>query len=342
MNFLDFKNLHLKYIERYIEKIFDEKKNTQFEEIEELIEEIKCFTLRPGKRIRPLLFLLGYEAYKKDETISKEDLYYIAATIEIMHSFLLIHDDIMDRATIRRGAPALHVLLKEKYKDLVNNDRVGEDLAVVLGDLMAFFVLETLSKLQIPNFRYFLSVFSKCYINTAYGQILDTLYSLRKGKIRKNVSFEISKLKTSYYTFYFPFYLGYILTDFSNSEEEEIIREAIVPAGIAFQIRDDIISTFDKNSGKPNTTDLLEGKFTTLIELGDFDESFFKVLSKKEKNESDLDFLLRSIKSRGSIEKARNLMNAYFEESLTNLERLSISNQYKRVLKGLIEELRKI
>ncbi|SHH18789.1 polyprenyl synthetase family protein [Thermosipho atlanticus] len=343
MDFVEFKKLHLEKIDFYLNKIFEEKKLTLNKELSELIEEVKNFSLRPGKRIRPLLFILGYEAYKENEELTEEQLYSIAASLEIMHAFLLIHDDIMDRATMRRGAPTLHLSLNAKYMNIVNNKKIGEDLSIVLGDLLFFYVLNVISKINIPNFRDFLEAFSECYISTAYGQLLDSLYSLRKKQRIKGMSFEIAKLKTAYYSFYYPFYLGYLATNSaSNLEEIETIKKAIIPAGIAFQIRDDIISVFDKSSGKTNTADIMEGKYTSLIDLGDYDKSFFSIFIKSEKTSEEIQFLIESIKKSKAYDRALEKMNKLFDESLEKIEDLKIDEEYKQLLREIINTLRSI
>lgn len=342
MSFEKFKEMHLEKINSHIQRIFDEQLRNIDVEIKDLIVKTKSFALRPGKRIRPLLFILGYEAYKEKNVIPYDDLYLIAASLEIMHAFLLIHDDIMDRSTLRRGKPTLHVLLNEEYSKFVNNEKIGEDLSIVLGDILIFYVLKTLSSIKIPNFQLFLNEFSECYINTAYGQILDSLYSSRKEYPPKNISFKIAELKTAYYSFYYPFYLGYLISNASIQNEKEKIRNAIIPAGIAFQIRDDIVSTFDEKSGKTHTSDLKEGKFTSLIDLGEFDENFYSLLKKKDKNEKELNILINLLRKSGAIEKAIEKMNSLFAESLSNVEFLGMKSEYKKLIKNMIESLRSI
>jgi geranylgeranyl diphosphate synthase type I len=342
MIFEKFKKMHLEKINTHIQRIFDDQLKNIDEELKDLVVKTKSFTLRPGKRIRPLLFILGYEAYKERDVISYDDLYLIAASLEIMHAFLLIHDDIMDRSSLRRGKPTLHVLLNKKYLKFVNNDKIGEDLSIVLGDLLFFYIIKTLSSIKIPNFQKFLNEFSECYINTAYGQLLDSLYSSRKEFPQKNISFRIAELKTAYYTFFYPFYLGYLVSNNLIQNEKEKIKNAIIPAGIAFQIRDDIVSTFDEKSGKTHTSDLKEGKFTSLIDLGNFDEDFYSLLKKKDKNAKELNVLINLIKKSGAMEKAKEKMDSLFAESLSNIEFLSIKSEYKKLIKDMIEGLRSI
>lgn len=308
MIFEEFRIKHVKKIDEAIGKVIDE--NSLNSPVGNLVEELKKFCLRPGKRIRPLLFILGVEGFggKVDETV-----YKIAATIEIMHSFLLIHDDIMDQSELRRGQPSMHNLLANKFKDRSFNPKIGEDLALVLGDILFFIGLRVLSRLNIPYF--FLEKFSECYINTGYGQILDVIYSMNRNYVRsEKISLEISKLKTAYYTFFYPFYLGTVFT--GGNVGRKLIEDIMIPAGIAFQIRDDIISTFDEKSGKSNLSDILEGKVTALIDFGEYDEKFFEIYFKPEKTIEEINYIIECMKKSGAIESAKKVMEELIKKSI--------------------------
>ncbi|ANQ54269.1 polyprenyl synthetase family protein [Thermosipho sp. 1070] len=334
MDFEVFRKVHVKYIEKNIEEVIDENKLTNSQDY--LVDELKLFCLRSGKRIRPLLFLLGAESFgaKIDERI-----YKVSAVIEVMHSFLLIHDDIMDQSDKRRGLPSMHSLLYEKFKDLNFNPKIGENLALVLGDVLFFIALRALSKLELPNG--FLKDFSECYINTGYGQILDVIYSMNKKYKEifeeKKISLEISKLKTAYYTFFYPFYLGALFG--KRNVPRGDLEGVLIPAGIAFQIRDDILSTFDENSGKSNLSDILEGKVTALIDFGKYDDNFFEMYFKPRKTDKEIGFIIDTIRKSGAVESAKIVMNELFELSLKNLEKIDIKN--KEVLMDLILRLRR-
>jgi geranylgeranyl diphosphate synthase type I len=336
MDFNEFKKMHQKKVEEYIEKVILENKVNPPKQIESLIRTLIEYCLRPGKRIRPLLFLLGATSYAKKE-LDYEKLYRIAAVIEIMHCFLLIHDDIMDRSDLRRGLPSLHVVFYEEFKEKNNNEKIGEDLALVFGDILFFIAIRQLSKLNLSS--KFLEEFSNCYINTGYGQTLDVLYSLGKYKPDEDkISVEIARLKTAYYTFFYPFYLGVLLSN--ENIDKKKIEDAIIPAGIAFQIRDDIISTFDEKSGKSNVTDILEGKLTALIDFGEYDEKFFEVYSKQEKSSEEIQYILDQILKSGAIKKAKNAMYTLFEESISKIRKLDLNDTSKDILIDLISRLR--
>ncbi|QTA37332.1 polyprenyl synthetase family protein [Thermosipho ferrireducens] len=332
-------------IDQKIQKIMDDGINeAYFEELKEILEYLKSFVLRPGKRIRPLLVILGYYGYS-DKNLEEDVILTVAAGIEIMHAFLLIHDDIMDRALERRGAPAMHILLQKRFENLVNNDRIGEDLAIVLGDIAMFYVIKSLASLDIPDKNIFMKRFSDCYIKTAYGQILDSLYTLRNNISEKDVGIfeQIAKYKTAYYTFFYPLVIGLILSGKYTEEEEKKLEKAIIPAGIAFQIRDDIISSFDENSGKSSDTDFLEGKFTSLIELAikKVDRSFFEILSKPQKSYEDVTLLKEKIIYSGAIQKAKEVISYLCGVSLENLKYINMKHEYREILEELVSAIQR-
>lgn len=76
-----------------------------------LYESIREFSLRKGKRIRPLLLILSYQGYSSKTKKISPSIYNASTCIELLHNFMLIHDDIIDRSDLRRGKPTLHKLL---------------------------------------------------------------------------------------------------------------------------------------------------------------------------------------------------------------------------------------
>ncbi|MEN3042394.1 MAG: polyprenyl synthetase family protein, partial [Fervidobacterium sp.] len=100
-------------------------------EIKPAAVEFQKFVLRPGKRIRPLLLLLSYTGYNGERT---DDAFLLSCLVELMHSFLLIHDDIIDNSDLRRGEPTLHKV----YEKLYDSPKLGTDVAIVMGDIVAF------------------------------------------------------------------------------------------------------------------------------------------------------------------------------------------------------------
>src|SRR4030042_4986817 len=130
--FIDFSGRYIPDIDAAIIDFFEKKimaadpgyMNDMFSSLSE-------YCTRKGKRLRPLVMLAAYCAYSGKKRPAR-DIVNIAAVIEIMHSFLLIQDDIIDKAVIRRGGKSLHVLMGEKYGTMSHNDNAGSDLSLIL------------------------------------------------------------------------------------------------------------------------------------------------------------------------------------------------------------------
>src|SRR5258708_5252459 len=176
-----------------------------------------------GKRIRGVLCKLGYEigSSKLNQEIIK-----VAAALEIMHTAILIHDDIVDKSPKRRGKQSL-------YK------KVGIDQAMALGDLGFFLAIKIISESNFSEERKnkALKLFSKTMFDTAIGQVMD----IQK---RKKDEIIIAKLKTTWYTISGPLKLGAVLAEGSLSLLQKL-GEFGDNLGIVFQIRDDILDRDD-------------------------------------------------------------------------------------------------
>ncbi|MCX7653265.1 MAG: polyprenyl synthetase family protein [Fervidobacterium sp.] len=330
----------------YIQKIDEEMSRLCAElisltpnEIKPAVVEFQKFVLRPGKRIRPLLLLLSYTGYNGERI---DDAFLLACLVELMHSFLLIHDDIIDKSDLRRGEPTLHKV----YEKLYDSPKLGTDVAIVIGDIVAFFVFGMISKLGLKEatLKRLISDFSKCYINTGFGQLLDVLSANRISVygLSTNIPEKISELKTAYYTFVYPMLFGYLLTEKEdNSELEKIITTGKL-AGIAFQYKDDIIGVFGGDAKTLN--DLSEGKFTLLVKrtyelLSDDKKEIFKEkISKPNKSLEDLEFLKNLIVTSKAVESVKECINQLKEESIKTLDLLSIKQPEKGYLKELFSK----
>ena len=100
-----------------------------------LYESIREFSLRKGKRIRPLLLILSYMGYSDKNKRISSSLYRASTCIELLHNFMLIHDDIIDRSSLRRGKPTLHKLLGKTVK-ATDREKLGYDLGIIAGDIV--------------------------------------------------------------------------------------------------------------------------------------------------------------------------------------------------------------
>lgn len=213
------------------------------------------YSLRPAKRVRPALVVLGYCLERGTLTVPP-GLWQFAAGLELLHTFLLIHDDVADQAELRRGGPALHRLL--------GHGRAGEDLAVVVGDHLFSRSLEAMLSTELRGAaeatRYYLGV---CR-HTAVGQYLDlSLAHAPLSEVRLHHALRVAHLKTARYGFCAPLVCGAMLAG-AGAELREALERVGRHTGLAFQLRDDLLGLFgdERVAGKPADGDFVQGKRT--------------------------------------------------------------------------------
>src|ERR1700748_1564953 len=132
-----------------------------------------------GKRLRPGLCLMGSELFGPIE----EDAWQLATALELFHNFTLIHDDIMDRAPLRRGMQTVH----EKY---------GSSTAILTGDVMMVVGYEYISNIQSPHIRKILQLYNQTAIKVCEGQQLDMDYESQQ-QVTMEEYLRMIELKTS-------------------------------------------------------------------------------------------------------------------------------------------------
>jgi len=217
---------------------------------------VRELALRPAKRVRPLLVALGWTLARPTGSSSSipPAVTQFGAGLELLHTFMLIHDDVADRACSRRGGPALHRLL--------GSGRRGEDLAIVAGDHLYARALEAMFTTRAGRaaeaVRYVLEV---CR-HTAAGQYLDlVLAHAPLGEVTLFRTLKVAELKTARYGFVAPLVCGAMLGD-ASEERIEVLKRVGRHAGLAFQLRDDLIGLVgeDAVAGKSGGADYLEGK----------------------------------------------------------------------------------
>lgn len=211
-------------------------------------EVVNEFALRPAKRVRPTLLAAGFALARGH--VDVEALVDFGVGLELLHAFMLVHDDVADRATVRRGGPALHVALGD------------ESLAVVAGDHLYARSIEAM--LAAPGStratRYMLEV---CR-HTAAGQHLDLVLARTPlPEVRLGSTLKVAQLKTARYGFVAPLVCGAMLGGGKEPLVKALERVGR-SAGLAFQLRDDVLGLFgdDAVAGKAGGGDFLEGKRT--------------------------------------------------------------------------------
>lgn len=288
-------------VEKELNEFFNEKrKDAGFNpKVLEILDMIAEYTMRGGKRLRPLLMIVGYRLYGgKDEV----EVIKASCSIELIQSYLLIHDDIIDDSDLRRKKPTVHKIYEKNYGD----KKFGQNMAIIAGDLASVYAEEIFDKVKIDEKLKYRALLRMASIveTTGYGQVLDVLSSKMEDFGERDLLL-LHEYKTAKYTIEGPLILGAILagkTDFS------LITNYAIPVGIAFQLQDDILGLFgtEETIGKPLTSDLEEGKKTLLVLKAMEDERYRdvikSVLGKKNVGIEELEKVREIVRETGALE----------------------------------------
>lgn len=244
-------------VDAYLQRFFDDKRSDARRtspEACELIDAIAELTMRGGKRLRPAALYAAYRAVRADGDAASTSA--ASASLELLQTYLLVQDDWMDDDLERRGGPSVHAALIARRGDA----RLGASLAILAADMASGFAWELISAVPFPDtrLREALAAFGRMHFEVLCGQQLDLL---AHGDIAL-----VNHLKTGSYTVRGPLRLGALLGD-ASAEQLSALERFGEPLGMAFQIRDDLLSAFGdpRAVGKPVGNDLKAGKRTALL-----------------------------------------------------------------------------
>lgn len=200
-----------------------------------------------GKRVRPVSVLMANELF----TDINDDAYYVATAIELFHNFSLIHDDIMDKAPLRRGMETVHT----KY---------GDSTALLAGDVMLVAAYEQINKISADKLHPILSLFSKAAKEVCEGQQMDMDFE-KIDSVDIDLYLEMITLKTSV-LLAASLQMGAILGG-AGAGNQQHLYEFGKNLGIAFQVQDDYLDAFGdpEKFGKQIGGDILSNKKTFLL-----------------------------------------------------------------------------
>ncbi|MDH3744994.1 MAG: polyprenyl synthetase family protein [Acidobacteriota bacterium] len=234
---------------------------------EELTSRLSEFVLRGGKRLRPALV---HHAYAGCGGEMRSQVLPVAMSLELFHTYLLIHDDIMDRAETRRGARAVHLLFRDEHLERGwsgDAERGGEAVAILLGDLAHSYAVELFLSVdpRPDSWDEVTACFSKMCQEVVVGQYLEMTAPYRSG-LSEDELLRVLRMKSGRYSVERPIQLGALLAG-AGSETISKLRSFGLAVGEAFQLKDDLLGVFGdlETVGKPVGSDLVEGKFTVLI-----------------------------------------------------------------------------
>ena len=295
-----------------------------------------------GKYIRATLIDLGYK-------ISGNNDYYaipLGVAYETFQTAILVHDDIIDNASLRRDKVTIpykymYELKSTKYKDKVA--LAANSLGICLGDLGFFYA----NKIIMDNYSLdknitkLLSYYNNIVISTIKGEILDVMLPLKAECFKYNTGdsdvMEIYDLKTAWYTIIGPFSLGLILG--GNEELIPSFYEILRKIGVAFQIQDDILGIYsDTGAIGKDSSDISEFKQTILYSHLNkkYKKELLEYYGKTKLTKKDILKVQDIFTKSGSLAYANNLMDNLYNESKNEIDKLNIDSNIKNILEGFI------
>ena len=269
-----------------------------------------------GKRLRPLLTLLAYSLYRDNP----KSIVKYATAVELFHNFTLLHDDIMDKAPLRRGKPTVH----KKWN--VNT-------AILSGDVMLVKVYEQFMDLSGKTLKELLPVFNQCAAEVCEGQQWDMEFETRL-KVTEAQYIQMIKLKTAV-LLGFSLELGALLAN-ASSRERKALKEFGINIGIGFQLKDDLLDVYGDQSkfGKQVGGDILANKKTYLLikakekAKGKDKQELEHWITAKKFNKSQKIKAVTALYDRLAIAKLTEKKIAkYFTAGFKNLEQIKESPQ---------------
>ncbi len=313
-----FKELSLLFEEKFNIRHFPEQPETLYNASQYLL------TLG-GKRIRPVMCLMAYELVGD----INQDAWEVAAAIELFHNFTLIHDDIMDKAPLRRGSQTVHT----KY---------GESTALLSGDVMLVAAYDCLRKTSMEYLPGVLEIFNKTAMQVCEGQQIDIDFEKNE-----NVCFDqyvnMIELKTSV-LLAGSLQLGLLLGGASLGNQQHIY-EFGKNLGIAFQVQDDYLDAFGdpKKFGKKQGGDIVANKKTFLLiqamnVCSPSQRQELLALSKEDRHDK-IEQVLKIYEACELNQWARELKATYMSKALEHLEEIAVLSARKKPLEELAHYL---
>lgn len=200
-----------------------------------------------GKRIRPVLMLLAYNLYKEDVS----SIYAQALAIETYHNYTLLHDDLMDKAEMRRGMPTVH----KKWND---------NTAILSGDSMLVLAYQYMAKNIPEHLKAVMDLFTETALEIGEGQQYDMEFETRND-VTEEEYIEMIRLKTSV-LLACALKIGAILAE-APAQDADMLYKYGERVGLAFQLQDDYLDVYGDPTvfGKKNGGDILCNKKTYLL-----------------------------------------------------------------------------
>ncbi len=308
-----------------------------------VVDTVGEFTMRSGaKRIRGLLVVLGFLT-KRSNTISA-DIIKVAAAYEIMHSYLLIHDDIIDQDVIRRGKPTVHIMLQKlvpKKFSSAQRVNIGIDLGIIAGDCASLLSQKLLLSSRFSEVQK--NIIQK-YLNdmlqdTCSGQVLDILALPDKLPSAEVQEWRYVQ-KTARYTIEAPFMVGAMCANTRGQAAQ--FKKFARDVGLGFQLADDVHNIFGKSIAT-RQSDIRSGKVTYLMTYAMQSKrhktAILRILKKKKRSPRDVSQLRMLLIESGGYERTITEIKKRFQSARTQLHKVTFPSTVAEQLLFLVNTL---
>jgi geranylgeranyl diphosphate synthase type II len=279
-----------------------------------------------GKRMRPRMVFAAYESLGGTD---HEAAAYVGAAFELLHTALIVHDDVIDRDFSRRGAPNI----SGRYRDratatgaaLQSAEHRGISAAVIAGDLALFNSCRLIDRSGVSGDvrARLMQVMDDALFASAAGELIDVDFSFGSAMPRVDDILTMERLKTAVYSFECPLQAGAILAG-ASEETVATLADFGREVGIAYQIVDDVLGVFgvERETGKSTVGDLREGKRTVLMAYATTTPEWERIeplLGKEDLTEEEAAEARSMLVSSGAREFAEGLARYYTNRALARL-----------------------
>lgn len=354
---MDYKDFfaYLENAEKKISDFIEQNEVKKFFKPDDLHDSVLSYINRPAKRLRPSVLLMACGSVGGEE---RENIAIPAATgVELFHTWTLVHDDLIDNDSLRRGEPTVHKAMMERSKiNLGLNDNLaseyGRDIAILTGDMqhgwaITSFIDCALNMTVDPILILKIIKHLQTYVlgNLIYGEVLDVQYGMTSGTDMSNIDEDkivyMLWLKTGVLYEFSGLAGALIGKNTTNFEDEQVkaIKTFSSSCGTAFQLQDDILGILgdEKSIGKPVGSDIREGKKTVIVYEAVKNaskaekEKIFSVLGNKTASTDEIKEITNLFQTLGGIERTSNLAKNFIKKALPQLDVIPDS-KYKELL----------
>ena len=311
-----------------------------------LVGALEDFVLNGGKRLRPAFAYWGWRAVASGDP--DPDVLLLFSALELLHACALVHDDVIDDSSTRRGKPTAHVRFAALHRDRRwsgSPDRFGASAAILLGDLALAWADDIVFGLDLPPDarRRIHTVWGEIRTEVLGGQYLDIVAEAGAAESIAS-AMTVATFKTACYTVARPLQLG-VAAAADRPDVQAVFGQFGTDLGVAFQLRDDVLGVFGDPAvtGKPSGDDLRSGKRTVLlaeaVELADKSDPLAANLLRDsigaQLTDAQVGELRDVIESVGALTAAERRIAELTQRALATLAAAPISAAAKAGLSGL-------